>query len=123
MRRTTCLMGIFIVAATSAATARAEFMVRDVRSTGSIASLDEADALLGGAGVLREATATRAFLDLFDAAADTGEGRGRFGNDLSFPGDVAGVAGRESRSARRPRSSSARPGHTRSASIRTTACG
>lgn len=77
------------------APARADFVVRDVRATWTIDSLEDADALLAGDGILRETTASRPFIDLFDEASRTWEGSGHFSNDLSFPGDIAGERGHD----------------------------
>ncbi len=71
--------------------AKADFNVRDVHSTGSIGSLADADALLAGYNVASEATATRAFIDLFDADNNTGEGTGHFANNQPFPNNVIGA--------------------------------
>ncbi|MDG3002249.1 PA14 domain-containing protein [Paludisphaera mucosa] len=81
---------ILIVAAVAAALlatprgARAEFVVRDVQSTGPIRSLADADALLAGSGVARQTTATAAVINYTDESPI-----GRFGDDAGFPDSLA----------------------------------
>ncbi len=67
--------------------AKAEFLVRDVKSTGAITSLADADALLAGAGIASETTAYLPFIDLIDPDFAVS---GSFTNDLSFPNGIPG---------------------------------
>ena len=70
----------------------AEFIVRDVKSTGAIQNLADADALIGGAGIASETTTTRTFIDMLDADnPPSPDPVGRFSNDQSFPNDAPGV--------------------------------
>lgn len=78
----------------AARSASADFIVRDVHSSGSVRSLADADALLAGNRIASEATASRPFIDLFDPAASTSGGDGHFSNDLTFPDASPGIAGK-----------------------------
>lgn len=68
----------------------ADFVVRDVESSTSITSLADADAVLGGAGVVRTTTASAAVINYSDEGAV-----GRFGGDAFFPGSAAVGASRQ----------------------------
>ena len=56
----------------------------------SVTSLSDADALLVSGGT-RSVTGIVPFIDFFDADNDTGEGSGRFSNNLPFLGEVVGA--------------------------------
>lgn len=70
-----------VVLLTLATPAYGDLVVRAVYSTGTINSLADADALLGGSGILSETTVTAGLIDYLDGGAN-----GNFSNDNPFPG-------------------------------------
>ncbi len=90
-RPTIFVPAIFGFALAIAGQAKADFLVRDVHSTGTINNLAAADALLAGSGVASQTTANRVFIDMFDGDQNTGEGTGHFTNNQSFPNNVVGA--------------------------------